>query len=646
MKLERESNMHICDEALDGLVFKIPKKGRSVESVTALLQNHPEIQFVSYVGVDFGGNGTDERIPIQLFISDMEKQLHLGVQTDGSSVTLPGIATLDNARVIILPDREVDWYIDYNYGSLDINGKYIGTLIVPSYLIHDNKMVCSRSILKRAASRLKKTSLYYIENKTGFKAEVGIKPEDQIKDIVLTSATELEFWVKTPEDKADEEKLSVSQTLKEQYWKRTEGNVRTALEKSLEIMELYGFEPEMGHKEVGGISSQIDQLGTQTHVMEQLEIDWKYSSEIHAADVDMIVRNLVKEVFNRYNLEVTFAAKPIEGVAGSGKHTHIGVAAKLESGRVVNLFTHANYEDNYASSFALASLMGILKNYEVINPFVAPSIDSLNRLKPHFEAPICIVSSLGRSVEIPSRNRSILIGLIKDMESPLATRFELRSPNPLTNVYLVLAACYQAMHDGLMNAGMNMNLEMLNNEFSKPFGEDAIYLEKDRQYRSEENVFSYYTEQERNVRFGKPPATVYDNLMSFKKYPEKVEILTQEDVFTQSLIESYQTYILDTWTFELAHRIIEDNIEITRNSKKAHTNLEDLSDLDIVNWTKINSIRWSLMKDGLENKSVFSLIREAIESDDYEKVAKLQLEMNTKVLELKQLYSKYTKNLF
>ena len=40
---------------------------------------------------------------------------------------------------------------------------------------------------------------------------------------MLTAATELEFWVNTPEDKADLEKLAVSQSLKEQYWKRTHG---------------------------------------------------------------------------------------------------------------------------------------------------------------------------------------------------------------------------------------------------------------------------------------------------------------------------------------------------------------------------------------------------------------------------------------
>lgn len=630
---------------LSELVFKIEKKGRSIESVTQILKQHPEIQFVSYVGVDFAGNGTDERIPVSLFVEDMEKQLKLGVQTDGSSVVLHGIATLENAKVIILPDRDVDWYVDYNYDNLHHNGKFVGTLIVPSFLIHDNKMVCSRSLLKKSADRFKKQTMEYIETKEGFKEEVGINLDEKIEDVVLTSATELEFWVKTPEDRADEEKLSVSQMLKEQYWKRTEGNVRTALEKTLEIMEYYGFEPEMGHKEVGGIKSKINVTGKLNHVMEQLEIDWKYNTEMHAADIEVIVRHLIKDIFHKYELEVTFRAKPIEGVAGSGKHTHIGVAAKLDSGRTVNLFTHKEHKQNYASSFAIASLMGILKNYEVINPFVANSIDALNRLKPHFEAPICIVSSLGRSVEIPSRNRSILIGLIRDLESPLATRFELRAPNPHSNVYLILAACYQAMIDGLVNAGLKMSLEDLVKEFSKEYGEEGLYLEKNRQYRSEENVFDYYTQEERNERFGIPPSTVYDNLKSLKDNDAKMEVLKAENIFTDAILTSYKMFVEEKWLNQLSYRIIEDNMEIVRESAKVHTE-NDISDLDIVNWTKVNSLRWELMKDSIERLSIFTQIKEAIDKKEFESISELQLEMNEKVSELKHLYSKYKKNLF
>ena len=64
----------------------------------------------------------------------------------------------------------------------------------------------------------------------------------------------------------------------------------------------------------------------------------------------------------RHGLDVTFMSKPVEGVAGSGKHTHFGVAAKLNDGRIVNLFTALDPAKDYLSPLGYAALMGILKN--------------------------------------------------------------------------------------------------------------------------------------------------------------------------------------------------------------------------------------------------------------------------------------------
>ncbi len=71
---------------------------------------------------------------------------------------------------------------------------------------------------------------------------IDIDSVDDIERIVITAATEAEFWVKTPDDTADREQLSIAQQMmKEQYWKRTTGPVRTALEESLLLLQRYGF---------------------------------------------------------------------------------------------------------------------------------------------------------------------------------------------------------------------------------------------------------------------------------------------------------------------------------------------------------------------------------------------------------------------
>jgi glutamine synthetase len=633
-------------DTLSNLVYFIPRDKHSAKDIKEILDNHPEIEFISLVGVDLRGNDTDEKIPSSVFLEDVDKFIQTGIQTDGSSVVLDNIATLNDAKVEIIPDRSVDWFVDYNFqNSNDKTHLPVGTLRIPSFLVHNGSRVCSRSILKKSIENFKEEMLRLVCKNSDVLKTVGIEDCEEIKEIVLTSATELEFWVNTPEDKADEEKLSTSQNLKEQYWKRTQGTVRTALEKSIYLMEKYGVNPEMGHKEVGGITSAINSRGKSNHVMEQLEIDWKYSDAIQAADNELIIRNLVNDIFKNYGLEVTFAAKPIEGVAGSGEHTHLGVAAKLNNGKIVNLFSPSDMKAEYASPIGFGALMGILKNYELLNPFVTSSNDALNRLKPGFEAPVCIVSSLGKSVDIPSRNRSILVGLIRDLENPLGTRFELRAPNPMSNTYIILAASYQAMLDGIKYAIENKKTSKeLEKEFSKKSGEITGYLEKNREYRSEEDVFEFYKEEERNNLFGIPPKTVWENAKNFDRHEEKKKALKYNNVFTEQTIDSFKESIINQWIRELKDRIICDNMEIVRSCKKMH--FEDVTDLDIVNWQKIHTLRCYLMKDKTDEKSLFTRIRDAIEKKNYDLVSNLQIEMNEKIRLLKDLYVIYKRNLF
>lgn len=625
------------------LLYVIPKEKHSEEDLKKILTCHPEIKFVSLIGIDLSGNDTDEKIPVKVFLEDINTFLKGAVQTDGSSVVLPGIASLNNAKVDMLADKDVNWFIEYNYEHLDLEtNKPVGTLRIPCFLYHDNKAVDSRHILKHSIEYFKSTLLDLFEKYPESLSSFGIKFED-IEDVVATCATELEFWVKTPNDKAHVEELSTSQVLQEQYWTRTKGAVRTALEQSLLMMDAYGLEPEMGHKEVGGVKAKIDESGKFTHIMEQLEIDWKYSTGVQAADNELLARSIIKETFRRNGLDVTFLAKPIDGVAGSGEHTHFGIALKLKNGKRINLFSTT--QNHFLSTFGYASIMGILKNYEVINPFVSSTNDSLRRLKPGFEAPVCIVTSIGHSVEIPSRNRTILIGVIRDLQSPLATRFELRAPNPHTNTYLAVAVLYLAMIDGIKYAVTNGKTEDdLLAELSKKPEAAADYLEKGRAYRSEEDVFEDFTDEEREKFFGKAPSTVYENLKAFDMYPEKKNVLIQGNVLDEKLINSFRLAVTKRWLIEITNRIMSNYSDEIRSCKMLHS-IDKALDLDVASWMKINELRHYIMKDTYSKKSLFTRIKNATEVENYEEVSNLQIELDEKIKELRELYSSYKKNL-
>jgi glutamine synthetase len=629
----------------ENLLYLVPPELRNPKGLEQILIENPQIKFVSLVGVDLGGNDTDEKIPVSSFLKNVEEFLSGGIQTDGSSVVLPKIATLNNGKVDFIADPSVNWFVDYNYEH--VNPKTdtpIGTLRIPSFLIHNGHKVDSRSVLAQTLNRSKEELNKLFISHPQFLTELGINA-NEIETITFTAATELEFWVRTPGIKVETEKLSASQILHEQFWKRTKGAVRTALEDSLVLLEKYGLNPEMGHKEVGGIKATVSGDGQFNDIMEQLEIDWKYAEALQAADNEILARIIIKEVFRLYGLEVVFMAKPIEGVAGSGEHTHLSIGAKLKNGSVKNLFAPADLRSDYMSLLGWGALMGILKNYETIGTFITASNDAFNRLKPGFEAPICIVASIGHDLNTPSRNRTVLAGLIRDLDNPLATRFEVRSPNPHTNTYLAIAALLHGAMDGIKYAlSSGKSTLELEKEFSKQPGEAAAYLEKDRCYRSEEDVFESFDAIERDEIFGKPPATVWETFQNFDRYPKKMEVLTKMDALTSKIIESYRQAMITLWITELRDRIIPENMVLVRSFVKRNDNLNG-TDYDEGKWREIQKLRVELLQDRQKRLSLFSRIREAITLRDYQLVSDLQLEMAAKMDLLKVKYHEYIRNL-
>ena len=633
------TDFHVIPE----LLYVIPAEKHSAGDIRSILEAHPEIKFVSLAAVDLMGNDTDEKIPISDFKSNLENYLNgHAVQTDGSSVVLPGIATLNDGKVDLIPDPEVIWYIDYNYEHTDpITKLPIGTLRIPSYLKHGDDMVCSRSILKKSADFFEKQIKDIFKQRPDICNEYGFQPEDLAK-ITLITATELEFWVNSPDEIISTEQLSISQELKESYWKRTKGVVRTALEQVIMVLEQYGFNPEMGHKEVGGVKASLTSSGEFHFIMEQLEVDWKYSDALQGADYELIARILIKEIFRLHGLDVSFDAKPLQGVAGSGEHTHVNAVANLKDGRKINLFTPADMSKDYLSKIGWGCLMGIMKHYNIISPFVSATTDAFERLTPGFEAPTHAVASIGMDVLTPSRNRSVLLGLVRSMDNKHATRFELRAPNPHTNTYLCLAAVYQSMLDGIDYVlASGKDTKALEAEFIKPYGEESDYLEKDRLYRCEDDIFEDMTSEERDRLFGKPSENVYHSIDILKSNPDVDPILCNGDVFNKMILDSYYQAMLGRWEMELLEKIIPANLQTIRNVVRRD---DGSNSYDEILWNEIVSLKVRLAKDSETETSIFTKIKNAIGERNWEETSKYQLEMKATMKELRAKYKTYCEN--
>ena len=297
---------------------------------------------------------------------------------------------------------------------------------------------------------------------------------------------------------------------------------------------------------------------------------------------------------------------------------------------------------DFLSTIGYGFIMGILKNYEATNPFVSSTTDAFNRLKPGFEAPVCIVTSLGHTPDVPSRNRTILIGLIRDIDNPKATRFELRAPNPFTNTYLAASCLYLTALDGIRYAVTSGKTpaELLA-ELSKKPEDKADYLEEGRAYRCEENVFEDFTDEERDAEFGKPPATVWENVKIMRANPDKVKVLTAGDTLTADIVDSFVASILYRWSNELEDRIIP----AVEAKLRLFKHLDDDDDLDKKRWKAIKAVRIELGKDKEGKKSICTRLKDALEARDYDTASALQLEMTRKIEALEDAYREYRNNI-
>ena len=581
------------------------------------------------------GNDTDEKIPARYFLNNIDSIFNGGIQTDGSSVNLPGIASLSDARVNFVIDFQRKWFIDYNYENMINNSIPVGTLRIPAFLKHHDKFYDSRSILFNVIRHTENEIKKIIKNnKSFFKNKYDFQFED-IKKVYFTLGTELEFWVRTPADKVSPEELELSQMLKESYWKRTKGRVRTCLENSLLLLNRYDLNAEMGHKEVGGVKGKVSPSGDLFDVMEQIELDWQYSDPVQACDNELFVRIFVKELFRRKGLEVSFMAKPVEGVAGSGEHMHLGMGVLLNNGDKINLFAPTE-EDQYLSSIGYGGLMGILKNWDEINPFISHSIDSMKRLKPGYEAPISPVVCLGGDYKDILRNRTILIGIVRS-DNPLSVRFEVRAPNPHTNSYFASAVLFLAMLDGIKYS-IGKNEKKLYNELSKDYNEDSEYLNKDRKYLTTKNIFDDFSKEERRKYFGKSPETVWENIKKIKNnYPK----ILKGTPLNQKIINSFVLSVLNKWEVEIIQKEIP-NIKKDLNKLKRIKNKE--SDIDRELWNEIHEEMQEVFKSSITNKSLLERLEDNVEEKKYERVNELIKQIRGKKDYLEKKYLKYRKN--
>ena len=167
----------------------------------------------------------------------------------------------------------------------------------------------------------------------------------------------------------------------------------------------------------------------------QHEIDLRHTDALTMADSVMTFRLVVREAAANEGLYATFMPKPLEGVQGSGMHTHMSLFEGDE-----NAF-HDPGDPYNLSKVAKGFIAGLLHHAREITAITNQTVNSYKRLIPGFEAPVYI--SWARN------NRSALIRVPVAKSKAQSTRIEYRAPDPATNPYLAFSVMLAAGMKGI-----------------------------------------------------------------------------------------------------------------------------------------------------------------------------------------------------
>lgn len=340
---------------------------------------------------------------------ELEGALTQGMGFDGSSIT--GFQDIEESDMIAMPDTNTFAILPWRPEETPV-ARMICDILQPQAGKHKPYEGDPRYILKRALEKM---------NKMGFD-HFYVGPELEYFYFKNSQGTEIldqgGYFDLTPLDMASDLRRDTIKALRK-----------------------LGVVIEYSHHEVAP---------------SQHEIDMRYADALKMADNTVTYKLTVKEIASMHGVYATFMPKPIFGQNGSGMHVH----QSLFKGKS-NAFYDANDKYNLSDT-AKSYIAGILKHAPEMISILAPGVNSYKRLVPGYEAPVYIAWS--------RRNRSALVRV--PMYQPgkeVATRMELRCPDPSGNPYLQFAVMLQAGLKGIQEGyklpePMELNLYHLSDE--------------------------------------------------------------------------------------------------------------------------------------------------------------------------------------
>ena len=453
----------------------------NAEDVTKYIKDN-DVEFVDIRFTDVPGVEQHFTIPADAFDEDV---INEGLAFDGSSVR--GFTTIDESDMALMPDLATA-QLDPFRKAKTLNMKFfVHDPLTGEAFSRDPRNVARKAEEYLASTGIADTCFF------GAEAEFYIFDSVRYSTDINNAFYEVDsvegWWNRDAEEERDgSENLGYKTRIKGGYFPVAPydhfQDLRDDMSRNLINA---GFELERAHHEVGTGGQQ--------------EINYKFNTLLHAADDLQTFKYIIKNTAWQEGKSATFMAKPLAGDNGSGMHAHQSL---WKNGSPL-FYDEAGYGG--LSDTARYYIGGILKHAGSVLAFTNPTLNSYHRLVPGFEAPINLVYS--------QRNRSAAIRIPISGSNPKAKRVEFRAPDPTGNPYFGFAAMMMAGLDGIKNRI-----------------EPHAPVDKDL----------YELPPEEAADIPQAPTSLEAALASLEK---DHDFLTEGDVFTEDLLDTYLKYKFD-----------------------------------------------------------------------------------------------------
>jgi glutamine synthetase len=190
-----------------------------------------------------------------------------------------------------------------------------------------------------------------------------------------------------------------------------------------EMLEESGIHVKYHHHEVGGSG--------------QNEIELGFETLRRAADQNIWIKYVIRNLAQKSGKYATFMPKPLFGEAGSGLHVHQYLLQNSKS----QFYSKDEKAYGNLSDVGRFFVGGLLAHGRALSAFTNPSHNSYCRLVPGFEAPVSLFYSLA--------NRQSAVRIPKYARNSTEMRIEYRPPDATANPYLAFSAMLLAGLDGI-----------------------------------------------------------------------------------------------------------------------------------------------------------------------------------------------------